>query len=134
MITALLVVLLVLSVALVGWLSVYRVRHPHTTEDLQRARKESVEKSRSVVGGKVQEHLAPLLPEFCDQFNPWDARFIGAPVDLVVFDGLSGKEPLRRIVFVEVKTGRANLSAPERRIRNAIRDGLVEWQEIRLAG
>ena len=52
-------------------------------------------------------------------------------MDFVVFDGLDEGE-LRRIVFVEIKTGGATLSARERRIRDAIQRGDVEWRELRL--
>ena len=54
---------------------------------------------------EVQEHLAPLFPAFLSQFNPKDARFLGTPLDFIVFDGLDEGE-VRRVVFVEVKTGR----------------------------
>jgi predicted Holliday junction resolvase-like endonuclease len=84
---------------IVGWLLVYKVRHPHTKEDLVKARKDSIIRSRSVVSGKVQEHLAPLFPEFISQFNPKDARFLGSPLDFVVFDGLDEGE-VQRVVFV----------------------------------
>jgi predicted Holliday junction resolvase-like endonuclease len=35
-------------------------------------------------------------------------------------------------VFVEVKTGSADLSSRERRVRDAIRNGRVEWAEHRV--
>ena len=79
--------LLVVSLAVLAWLLVYMAKHPHTTDDLRRARHDSIARSRSVVSGKVQEHLAPLFPEFIGQFNPKDARFLGSPLDFVVFDG-----------------------------------------------
>jgi predicted Holliday junction resolvase-like endonuclease len=94
-------------------------------------RKDALKRSQAVVSGKATEHLVPLLPEF--PFDPKDARFLGAPVDLVVFDGLSEGD-LREIVFVEVKTGAsAALSTRERRIRDAVDDGRVRFLEIRIA-
>ena len=62
-------------------------------------RRDAIEKSKAVITGKVTEHLTPYLPEF--KYNPKDARFIGSPIDLIVFDGLDEGD-LRRIVFVEV--------------------------------
>ena len=73
----------------------------------------TIDKSRSVVSGKVQEHLAPLFPEFLNQFNPKDTRFLGTPLDFIVFDGLDEGE-VRKVVFVEVKTGKAGLLSRER--------------------
>jgi predicted Holliday junction resolvase-like endonuclease len=126
-----LVVGLVVSLFAAAWLYAYKLRHPYTKDDLVKARRDSVDRSRSVVSGKVQEHLAPLFPEFLSQFNPKDARFLGTPLDLIVFDGLDEGE-VRRIVFVEVKTGRASLLSRERRCRDAIEAGRVEYQLLRL--
>src|SRR2546425_1825819 len=53
-------------------------------------REDAVQRSLAVTAGKVHEQLVPYLPEF--GFNPKDARFLGSPVDLVVFDGLSAGE------------------------------------------
>jgi predicted Holliday junction resolvase-like endonuclease len=94
-------------------------------------RREAVSQSRAVTRGQVFEQFAPYFPEF--DFNPKDAQFLGKPVDFVVFDGLDEGE-LRRIVFVEIKTGTATLNTRERRIRDAIRAGAVEWRELRLGG
>ncbi|MGE5250741.1 MAG: Holliday junction resolvase-like protein, partial [Bacteroidota bacterium] len=63
--------------------------------------------------------------------NPGDARFIGSPIDLVVFDGL-GTGDVRRIVFVEIKTGASTLSTRERMVRDAVTARRIEWQEIRV--
>jgi len=126
-----LVVALVVSALSAAWLYAYKVRHPYTNDDLVKARRESVDKSRSVVSGKVQEHLAPLFPAFLSQFNPKDARFLGSPLDFIVFDGLDEGE-VRRVVFVEIKTGKASLLSRERLCRDAIEAGLVEYQLLRL--
>ncbi|HEX3867852.1 MAG TPA: Holliday junction resolvase-like protein [Gemmatimonadaceae bacterium] len=95
----------------------------------QRVRKNAIDQSRAVTRGQIYEQLVPYLPNF--EFNPKDAQFLGKPVDFVVFDGLDEGE-LRRIVFVEVKTGSATLTTRERRVRDAIRRGSVEWAELRV--
>jgi predicted Holliday junction resolvase-like endonuclease len=91
-------------------------------------RKDAVQQSRAVTRGQIYEQLVPYLPDF--EFNPKDAQFLGRPVDFVVFDGLDEGD-LRRIVFVEVKTGASKLTTRERLVRDAIRDGRVEWTQIR---
>ena len=48
------------------------------------SRKDAVERSRYVLTGKVWEQVAPYLPNF--KHNPSDIRFLGSPVDFVVFD------------------------------------------------
>ncbi len=94
-------------------------------------RQDAINRSRAVIAGKATEHLVPYLPGF--NFNPKDARFIGAPVDRIVFDGLDVGD-VQRIVFIEVKTGAASLTTRERRVRDAIRANRVEWLELRFAG
>ena len=93
-------------------------------------RRDAVRRSRAVVTGKVTEHLVPLMGQF--PYNPKDVRFLGTPVDLIVFDGMD-EDDLSEIVFVEVKTGAsASLSTRERRIRDAVRAGYVRWHELRI--
>lgn len=92
-------------------------------------RQDAVLRSQAVTVGKVSEQLVPLLPGFT--FNPKDVRFLGSPVDLVVFDGLCDGA-LQEVVFVEVKTGTAGLSGRERQVRDAILEKRVRWDELRL--
>lgn len=91
-------------------------------------RRDSVERSRATISGQVHEQLLPYLPDF--PFDPKDVRFLGAPVDLVVFDGLNAGK-LERIVFVEVKTGTSQLSTRERQVRDMVQARGVSWEEIR---
>ena len=92
-------------------------------------RRDAVQRSQAVTLGKVSEQLVPFLPDF--PWNPKDARFLGSPVDLLVFDGLC-EGALRSIVFVEIKTGAASLSARERQVRDAVLARRVEWQQLSL--
>jgi predicted Holliday junction resolvase-like endonuclease len=94
-----------------------------------KVRREAIRRSLAVTAGKVYEQLVPYLPDF--PFNPKDVRFLGSPVDFVVFDGLS-EGAVKRIVFIEVKSGGAGLSARERSVRDAVRARLVAWSELRL--
>ena len=94
---------------------------------------ESVARSEAVLRGRVTEQLAPLLGGFA--FAAADARFLGSPIDFVVFDGLSdvvdGRAArLRRIVLVDVKTGRATLNTVQRRVRACVEDGGVTWYRM----
>ena len=57
-------------------------------KDLLSARKDSVERARSSLKGQIAEQMAPLLPGF--PYRPADARFLGDPIDYVVFDGYTG--------------------------------------------
>jgi predicted Holliday junction resolvase-like endonuclease len=91
-------------------------------------RQDAVQRSQAVTTGKIVEHLVPYLPNF--NYNPKDARFIGSPVDFVVFDGMSDDEDDQlSIVFVEVKTGMSVLTRRERMVRDAIKAGRIKWVE-----
>jgi len=89
----------------------------------------AISRSRSVLGGKFAEQLAPFLPDFPG--DPTEARFLGSPVDLVVFPGLATGEP-REIIFVEVKTGSARPNAVQRRLEKLVAEGRVRWKELRV--
>ena len=93
-------------------------------------REDAVQRSQAITAGKVHEQLIPYLPAF--PYNPKDVRFLGSPIDLVVFDGLS-EGRLRRIVFLEVKTGGSSLTSRERWVREVIQARDVEWAELRVA-
>ncbi len=99
-------------------------------EKLPKLRKASVEKSREVLTGKFSEQLAPFMPDF--PYSPTECRFLGKPIDLVVFKGLDNKEP-EEVVFVEIKTGQSKLSKTERKLRDVIRDKKITWKEYRLS-
>lgn len=98
-------------------------------ERVELARKDAVERSRSVLSGQISEQIAPWLPDF--PVNPSDARFVGKPVDFVAFCGAE-EGSVREIVFIEVKTGRSSLSSVERSVRDAIVQGRVRWVEYRI--
>lgn len=95
------------------------------------ARRDSVDRSRATLSGQVLEKLAPHFPDF--PYDPTDLRFIGTPVDYLVFDGL-GQGDVDEIVFLEVKSGRSNLTSRERRVREAVEAGAVRWDVYRIPG
>ena len=109
----------------------YRATFRYAEEDLEQARRDAALRSRAVRGGRAAEQLAPMLGEFAAEFDPADARFLGAPVDYVVFDGLAEGE-LRELVLVEVKTGRSRLNEAERQVHAAVEDGRVAYRVVRL--
>lgn len=97
---------------------------------LRRARKDAIAGSRATLYGQLSEQLVPLLPEF--DYALEDARFLGAPVDYLVFDGYGDPDAEVSVIFVEVKTGNARLSRGERRIRDAVRAGRVRFETLRV--
>lgn len=105
-------------------------------QQLTRARKSSVNTSRAVLKGKMAEQLAPLLPEF--QYLPSDAKFLGDPVDYIVFDGYSdfrdgdGHAEDIDVIFIDIKSGGARLSKGQQAIAEAIAQGRVRFETLRI--
>jgi len=126
------IMLIIISVILVIVCIVLAYRLFKARQDfkqrLEEARKQAIEQSRAVLGGKFTEQMAPYLPEF--KYDPTEARFIGSPVDLVVFPGLAVGEPTE-VVLIEVKAGRSGRLTPrERKIQELIENGMVRWELI----
>ncbi len=91
-------------------------------------REDAIKRSRAVLKGKFTEQLAPYMPGF--KYSPTEVRFIGKPIDFIVFKGMDKKEP-EEVVFVEVKSGKSGLSTPERKLRDLIKEKKVSWELYR---
>jgi predicted Holliday junction resolvase-like endonuclease len=92
-------------------------------------RADAILRSSAVIKGRVSEHLAPFI-NF--PYNPRDARFIGSPIDIIVFNGAE-EGYIREIIFLEVKTGDAAALTPrQRQIRDLIQNKNVVWREFRI--
>jgi predicted Holliday junction resolvase-like endonuclease len=97
-------------------------------DEEKKIRQDAVKKSEAVTRGKVTEHLIPYFPDF--EYNPKDARFLGTPVDFIVFDGLSEGE-MNKVVFIEVKSGKTDtLSKREKLVRECVDRGKVSYEII----
>jgi predicted Holliday junction resolvase-like endonuclease len=95
-------------------------------DEEKKIRQDAVKKSEAVIRGKVTEHLIPYFPDF--EYNPKDARFLGTPVDFIIFDGLSEGE-MNKVVFVEVKSGKTGALSPrEKLVRDCIGRGNVSYE------
>ena len=100
------------------------------------AQKRSVNTSRAVLKGKMAEQLAPIMPEF--QYLPSDAKFLGDPVDYVVFDGYTdfrdgdGSAEDIEVVLIDIKSGGARLTKGQQAIEQAIKEGRVRFETIRI--
>jgi predicted Holliday junction resolvase-like endonuclease len=82
-------------------------------------------RSHAVMTGLVNEQFASMIHDFPGSGS--DSRFIGSPVDYIVFNGLS-HGCVSEVIFVEVKThSGVRLSSTERTLRDAIENGRVRW-------
>ena len=100
------------------------------THEEEAIRTDAIRRSESVTRGKITEHLVPFFPRF--PYDPRDARFLGSPVDLIIFDGLS-EGTIREIVFAEIKTSRnPSLSRREREVRACIGERRVSYTMLQV--
>lgn len=102
----------------------------------KRIRDDAIRRSVSTRVGKYMDRLAPILTNF--EHDPRDARWLGDPVDLIIFEGYGNSkdskniEDFKKIVICDVKTGKAGLTKEEKRIRELIEKKKIEWEEFRV--
>jgi len=106
------------------------------TED--RIREETLKRSRATLKGQLAEQVIPFLEKF--KYNPSDARFIGSPIDYLIFDGYTdlregvADRPIT-IILADIKIGsRARLTSIQRYIKEAVEAGRVKWETIQIEG
>jgi len=92
-------------------------------------RQDAINRSQSVILGKVTEHLIPFHKSF--PYNPKEARFIGSPIDMIVFKGIENEEDVE-IHILEIKTGNSTLNKRQRLIRDAVNNHRVVWRELNI--
>ena len=104
---------------------------------IEENRADAVDASRAVLKGKIAEQIAPLLPGFLAKYSAADARFIGSPIDYLIFKGMSKgdapAEPLE-IVLLDVKTGKAGLNGVQKKIQEAAAAKRVSFDILRITG
>jgi predicted Holliday junction resolvase-like endonuclease len=97
-------------------------------ENLPKLKQESVKRSREVLTGQFTEQLAPYMPDF--PYSPTECRFIGKPIDFIVFKGMDSGEP-EEIIFVEVKSGESKLSEREKKLKDVVEKKKISWFEYK---
>ncbi|MBS3081845.1 hypothetical protein J4416_02830 [Candidatus Pacearchaeota archaeon] len=98
-------------------------------QQLPEHRADAIARSRSVLAGNFSEQLAPYLPGF--PFKPTECKFIGKPIDFIVFHGLDEKN-VTGVTFVEVKSGKSKLSGTEKTVKESIENKNVRWFDYRV--
>ena len=84
------------------------------------------EKTAIAVGiGLIIEKILPAHKNF--DLVPADCRFLAEPIDMIVFDGVS-ENKVKKITFMDIKTGGAVLNTHQKQIRDAIKDHDVSWR------
>jgi len=98
-------------------------------DELKKRRKLATKKAqittKAVNIGKNLEKVLPTMRDF--KWTVPDSRFLGDPIDLIVFNGLSINK-VKSINFIEVKSGKARLNIHQKAIRDAIKEQKVSYK------
>lgn len=99
----------------------------------QKGRAQSAHSSK----GQILEKWTPFLnhEQIEPQWKPEDWTFMGNPLDYVIWEWYKDKDKnleQGKIVLLDVKAAKSQLTTKQRRIRDLIKAGNVEWREIRL--
>ncbi|MCR3907051.1 MAG: hypothetical protein NUK62_08525 [Tenericutes bacterium] len=96
-------------------------------EDSLKAREEELKKrmklatetaqvtTKAVNIGKKLEKVLPTMKDF--KWSTPDSKFLGDPIDLIIFNGLS-ENRVQPINFVEVKSGKARLNKHQKSLKD----------------
>jgi len=107
----------------------YELLKNSVAKQVSEARTDAVKKSRDVIEGNVYQQLVSYFPEY--KYTPSDSRFMGSPLDLVVFNGLS-RGNVEEIIFIEIKSGKSYPTKRQKSVKDAIENGKVRYELLRL--
>ncbi len=81
-------------------------------------------KGMAVKHGQSWEQFLPFTKEFESIAHKENFTFIGMPIDGIAFEDDA-------IKFIEVKTGKSQLSNKQKQVKELIQKKQVEWHELR---
>lgn len=95
----------------------------------ERIREDAIKRSAHALSGKTLEKLVPFLEKF--PYDAHDIRWLGDPIDLIIFDGRAKEDP-NQIIFCEVKSGESELTKVQKKIKELVEKKKVRWEELRI--
>ena len=136
------VITTIFLIIIVGFLIKLRKKHDDEIEKMKQSIHKAVDKSldaqRSSTKGKINEQLAPIMPEFTEKYAASDARFLGSPIDFVIFKNMSQYDNKTKaldlpidVILIDIKTGKSRrLTEKEKAIKIACEEGRVSFDQI----
>lgn len=94
-------------------------------EEVEKARADSIKRQRSILKGQAMEQLAPFIHP---DYQVKDYKFMGDPIDYIIFSGMSEKNNDIEIIFMDIKTGTAKLTKIQKQIKEAIEEGRFRFE------
>lgn len=79
--------------------------------------------------GKIIEKIVPSFPAF--NYHTGDCRALLEPIDYLVFSGMTEKQKVEALYFVDVKSGGARLNSSQKLIRDAVQNGAVRFSNVK---
>lgn len=92
-------------------------------------RKDAQFRSSAVNWGLSIENFVPFMDEFPIPVE--SINFLGKPIDYVGFTDTHDAEKCK-VHIIEVKSGKSQLSRHQQNIKKAVKQGRVEWHEVRV--
>lgn len=103
-----------------------RQRHTELRDRRKAVSRKSEIGAKAVNIGLMLERIAPAMRQF--PFEPNDCRAIFKPIDYLIFEGLTEKSRVSKIIFVDIKTGNARLEDVQREVRSLVEKKRVAWE------
>ncbi len=118
-------VIIIITTLIAITLGYFAYRLYKKSKDLESQLKQATFSLRSayVKFGKTFEQFVPFTNDFTQEEKNRFV-FLGMPIDGIIF----GEDSIK---FVEIKTGAAQLSGKQKKIKKMIEDGRVEFKEVR---
>jgi predicted Holliday junction resolvase-like endonuclease len=111
-------------------------------EDLLERARERFEELREQIKERARERGRKQLPRLLKKadslfsrrgYFPQDAKALFDPIDFIVFDGMTQKERIRRIVLFDGPATDRSREAVQRSVQRAVKAGSYDWRTIRIA-
>ena len=102
-----------------------KIREKEIREERKAISRRSETATTTINIGFILERIAPTMKDF--RFDRNDCRSLFDPIDYIIFEGLSKKNSVSKILFTEIKTGKARLNDHQKEIRNLVERKQVTW-------
>jgi predicted Holliday junction resolvase-like endonuclease len=102
-----------------------KIREKEIREERKAISRRSETATTTINIGFILERIAPTMKDF--RFERNDCRSLFDPIDYIIFEGLSKKNSVTKILFAEIKTGKARLNEHQKEIRNLVERKQVTW-------
>jgi predicted Holliday junction resolvase-like endonuclease len=107
-------------------LAACKVREKEIREERKAISRRSETATTTINIGFILERIAPTMRDF--RFERNDCRSLFDPIDYIIFEGLSKKNSVSKILFAEIKTGKARLNDHQKEIRALVERKQVTWE------